>query len=122
MHTKVTSSNGTLTLRENRGLSADICQLPNDDLISFNKTKESIGYIHLITKFLNEFLRPSQIVSWDPRVKVMNSLELETTMEEVEPLWTVHVHGRPQHLLRKRLSSAKIGGAHREMAEGDLDM
>lgn len=53
---------------------------------------------------------------------MMYSLELQPTMEEIQPLRTIHVHRRAEHALWERFGDAQIGCAHSEMAERDLDV
>ena len=53
---------------------------------------------------------------------MMHSLELQSSMYEVQPRRTVHVHRRSEHFLREGLVRTEIGGAHCEMRQGDLDV
>ena len=50
----------------------------------------------------------------------MNRLILQAAMEEVQPRWTGNVHGRAQHLRRKRFVGSLILGGHAEVRERDL--
>ena len=50
----------------------------------------------------------------------MDGLELQAAVEEVKPGRTFNVHGGAEHLLGEGLVDAKVGGAHRVVAEGDL--
>lgn len=52
----------------------------------------------------------------------MDRLELQPAVQEIQPLRTINVHSGAQHLLRKRLVDAQVGGAHGEMAQRDLDV
>ena len=58
----------------------------------------------------------------DAGKEVVYSLELQPAVKEVEPGGTIHVHGRAQHALREGFVDAEVGGAHREVGEGDLDV
>lgn len=53
---------------------------------------------------------------------MVDSLELQTPVEEVQPRGAIDVHGRAQHLLGEGLGNTQVGGAHREVGEGDLDV
>lgn len=59
-------------------------------------------------------------MSRDARVQVMDGLELQSAVEEVEPVGRIDIHGRAEHLLGKGLVDAEVGGAHCEVAERDL--
>ena len=50
-------SDRPLTSRQYSSLPTNIAKPPNDHLIPFDKAVKRIGYIHLITKFLDQFLR-----------------------------------------------------------------
>ena len=50
----------------------------------------------------------------------MDGLELQAAVEEVQPGGAIDVHGGAEHLLRKGLVHAEIGGAHCKVAKGDL--
>lgn len=52
----------------------------------------------------------------------MDGLELQAAVEEVEPVGTIDIHGGAEHFLGEGLVDAEIGGAHCEVAEGDLQV
>ena len=95
MHLKPIFDNGALAFCQNCYLPPDIAQPPDHLLVPLNETIQSIGYIHLITEFLNKLLSPSKVVTRHPRKQMMDCLELQTSVEEIEPLRTVDVHGCP---------------------------
>ena len=49
-------------------------------------------------------------------------LELQATMNKVEPGGAVHVHGCAQLTLGERFGVAEIGGRHAPVGKGDLDV
>ena len=51
---------------------------------------------------------------------MVDGLKLKTTVEEVEPLGTVNVHGCTEQSLGEALVDAEVSGTHGEMTEGDL--
>lgn len=54
--------------------------------------------------------------------QMVHGLELQTAVEEIEPLRAVDVHGRAQHALGEGLGDAEVCGRHGEVGEGDLDV
>lgn len=52
----------------------------------------------------------------------MYGLELQPTVEEVQPGGTLDVHGGSEHFLGKGLVDAEVGGRHGEVGESDLDV
>ena len=54
--------------------------------------------------------------------EMVDSLELQATVEPVEPWWAFNIHGSTHLALRERLSGAKIGGGHSPVGEGNLDV
>lgn len=101
-------------------LASNIRKSSNDLLVSIYKSIQSVRYTHLSTEFLNELLRSPEVVSWYSGIEMMDRLELQATVDEVQPLRTVHVHGRSEHLLGKRLVDAQVRRAHGKMTERDL--
>lgn len=90
-----------LALCQYCSLTSHLAQSANDLFISIHKTVERVWNVDFPTKLLYKFLSPSKIMSRNARVKMVDSLELKTPMEEVQPLGAVDVHCRPQHLLRE---------------------
>ena len=76
------------------GLLCDIAKTADDLLVAIDKTVKSIRDANFTAKVLYKLLRPAQIVSWDTGIQVVDGLELKASVEEVEPLRAVDVHGR----------------------------
>lgn len=53
---------------------------------------------------------------------MVHGLELQTTVDEVEPSRAVHVHGSTQLTLRKRLFLAQVRCRHAPVRQGDLNV
>lgn len=109
-----------LTLGQNPRLPSHLPQPSKNLLIPLHKPIQRVRNPDLRTEPPHQRLRPPQIMSRDARVQVMDGLELQSAVEEVEPVGTIDVHGRAEHLLGKGLVHAEIGGAHGEVAERDL--
>lgn len=54
--------------------------------------------------------------------KMVDGLELQATVEPVEPRRALNIHGSAHLALRERFGGAKIGGGHSPVGEGDLDV
>lgn len=90
-----------LTLLQDLRLSSNLPQSTNNLLIPIHKTAYRVWNLDVLTKLSNKMLRLAQTMARNPRKQVMNSLELQPPMEEIQPGWTIHIHSRAQHLLRK---------------------
>lgn len=53
---------------------------------------------------------------------MVDGLELQATMEKVEPLRAIHIHGRAQHLLCEGLLWPVVHGAHGKVGQCNLHM
>lgn len=107
--------NGLLTLLQDCRLPGHIRQSSNNRLVSIHESKQSIRYAHFLAEALHQLLRGPQVMPGDPGIQVMNCLELQSAMEEIQPLGTVDIHGRAEHLLRERFVRSKIGSGHGEV-------
>ena len=101
-----------LTIRQNGRLAPDIRQPSNNHLIALDKTQQRVRNIDILAELLHELLRAPEVMSRDPRVQVVNSLELQAAVEEVEPLRAIDVHCRAQHALWEGLGDAEVCGGH----------
>ena len=111
-----------LTLGQDSRLPTDLRQTANYHLVTAHKPVQRVRDPDLVTKLLHELLRPPQVMSRDSRVQVMDSLELQPAVDEIQPLRAVHIHRRPQHLLREGLVGTEVGGGHGKVRQGDLQM
>lgn len=115
-------NNRLLAVSQDSGLTAHVSQSTNDFLVPVHKAIQRIRDAHLPAKLLHQLLRPPKVMSRYPGVQMVDRLELQPAVQKIQPLRTLNVHGGPQHLLRERLVDAQVGGAHGEMAQGDLDV
>ena len=111
-----------LALSQNSGLSSDLAQLTDDCLVAIDKTHQCIRNVDVAAKLLHKLLRGAQVVARNARVKMVDGLKLQASMEEVQPLRTINIHSGAQHLLRERLVWPMIHRAHGEVRQSDLHM
>lgn len=109
-----------LTFCQEGGLSSNLGKLPNNNLVPVDKSQQGVGDTDLGAELPDEDLGAAEVVARDPRVQVVNGLELQTAVEEVKPLGAVDVHGGAQHLLGKRLGGTQVGGTHGEVGQREL--
>lgn len=76
----------------------------------------------LLAELSDEDLELPQVVSRHAWEEMVHSLELQTTVEEVQPGGTVNVHSRTQLPLSKGLAIAEICSGHSPMRQRDLNM
>ena len=79
-----------------------------------------IGEADFIGVLLDELTSRAQLMSRHAWEEMMNRLILQAAMEEVQPCWTGNVHGRAQHLRRKRFVGSLVLRRHAEVRERDL--
>ena len=111
-----------LASSQNLSLSSNIPQTSNDFLVSIIEAINRIRNLNLVAEFLHKLLSSAQIVARHAWVQMMDSLELESAVEEVEPLRAVDIHCGAQHTLRERLVDAKVSSTHGKVTKRDLDM
>lgn len=102
----LTRGKRALTLGQDGSLPRYIVQNTKNFFVAVDESIDGIRNVHVVAEFLDQFLRSAQIVSGDAGVQVVNGLELETAVEEIQPLGTIHIHSCSQHLLRERLVDA----------------
>lgn len=120
---EVTSlSNRFLTLCQYRGLSSDLRQLTYNCFVAVNEAHQCVWNIDVVAKLLDQLLRRTKVVTRNARVEMVDGLKLQTTMEEVEPLRTVYIHGGAQHLLCEGLLWPMVHRAHGKVGKRNLYM
>ena len=102
--------NGFTTFLHKAHLLRNFAQPADDLLVSIVEREDGIGDTSVTAKFENELLRTTEIVAGDARVKMMDGLELQASMEEVEPGRAVNVHGRAKHFLGERFANSEVSG------------
>lgn len=104
-----------LAFRQDGRLSRYLREPTNDILVAVDEAIQGVRDAHIIAEILHKPLRLAQVVARNARVHVVDDLELQPSVEEIEPRRAVDVHGRAQHLLRERLLRAQVGRAHGEV-------
>ena len=115
-------SESLLTLCQYCSLSSNLSQFPNYFFVPIYKPVQRVWYAHLGAEFLHELLSSAQVVSWHPWKEMVDSLELQATVEKVQPLRTFDIHCCSEHLLRERLVWAELCSAHGEVGQSDLSV
>ena len=96
MHVEtLTLHNGLLAHLQNSYLPTDIAKMADNLLIAIDEAVECIRDTNLTAEFHNQLLRTTKIVPRDARVQVMDSLELQATVDKIKPLRAVDVHCCP---------------------------
>ena len=104
--------NSLLAFGKDSGLSTHLRKTAHDLLVTAHKPIERIWDVDFPAKLLNKLLCASEVVSGNPRVQMMNGLELKTTMDEIQPLRTIDIHSSSEHSLGKGLMRSQIGCRH----------
>lgn len=106
---------GLATLLHEADLFRDFTKPADDLLVAIIEREDGIGDTSIATELYDELLRATQVVARDPRVEMVNGLELQATVEEIQPCWAVDVHSGTEHLLREGLANTQVGGRHSEV-------
>ena len=112
--------NSLLALLQDSRLPSYIRQSSNDMLISIHEPVQRIRDPDIVAELLNQLLRLAEVMPGNAGVEVVNGLELKATVEEVQPLRAVNVHGGAQHALREGLVGPQVRGRHGEVGKRDL--
>lgn len=111
-----------LASRKNLRLVCDVLELSKDTVVSFDESEDLVVDSCLLAEVPYENRQLSQVMSRHTREQVVHRLELETTVEEVQPFRTGYVHGGAELALSKDLSWAKVGCACAPVRQCDLDL
>ncbi|KFY77510.1 hypothetical protein V499_03140 [Pseudogymnoascus sp. VKM F-103] len=104
----------------NLNLLGNIAQPAEDDLIPIHEPEDGILNPDILAELANQRLHPAQVVAGHAREQVVHGLELEATVDEVQPRGAVDIHGGAQLLLGEGLGGAEVGGRHAPVGERDL--
>ena len=118
----ILQSHASLALSQNPCLPRNVSQMTDNLLITFLESIHRIRDANIFAEIHDQFLTSAEIVPRDTWEQVVHGLELESTMEKVEPLGAVNIHGGAQHTLRERLGNAKVCCRHGEVRKCDLHM
>lgn len=95
-------------LPHKHNLSSDIIELVDNNSITSDKPVNRIFQSSLFAELDNVLLCSPEVVSWNSREKMVNSLVLKPTMKEIKPIWAVNIHSG-SHLPRdKALAYAQV--------------
>ena len=111
-----------VTLSQHRQLVTDIIQTAQNTRVRLYKSVDTVLYPCRSTKLLDQRLKLSQIVSWNPGKQMMDGLKLQSPVYPVEPGRTRNIHGDTQLALGKRLVVAQVTRRHSPMRERNLHM
>lgn len=111
-----------LALQHHVHLIRHIGQPPEDLAIPIRKSVDRILNTRLLAELTDQGLHSPQVVTRNLREQVVYSLELQASVDEVQPFRAVDVHGSSQLALRERLSISKISRRHGPMGQSNLDM
>lgn len=102
-------SDGLSTLLHHTQLLGHVTEPADDLFISIVESKDCIWDAGFFAECQDILLSLAKVVAWHAWVKVMDRLELQTTVEEVEPGGTVDIHGSAEHFLGKGLINSQVG-------------
>jgi hypothetical protein len=101
---------------------AHLLESAQNNLVALDKAITLVLDCGLVAEFADQNLESAQVVARYAREQMVDSLELKSSVEEIQPGGAVDIHGGTQLALRETLSRTKIGGGHTPMAQGDLDV
>lgn len=101
---------------------ADFLQSAQNNLVALDESIALVLDGGLVAELANENLESAQVVARHTREEMVNSLELQTSVQEVEPLRAVDVHGSAKLALREALGGTQVGCRHAPVAQGDLNV
>jgi len=91
-------------------------------MVSFDEPKDLVVNPSLLAEVPHKDRQLAQIVSGYTREQVVHCLELKSTMEEVQPLRTGHVHSSAQLALSESFRWAKVRCACAPVRQCDLNL
>jgi hypothetical protein len=111
-----------LTLDKCLNHLANLLKSAQNNLIALNKAIALVLDGSLVAEFADQSLQSTQVVTRYTREEMVDSLELEASVQEIQPSGAIDIHGGAQLTLREALGRAQIGGGHAPMAQGDLNV
>lgn len=109
-----------LTLHKRIDHLSHLVKFTQHNTIPVHKPMNLVAQLRLGAKVADKSLNLPKIMSRHPRKKVMHGLELQTTVQEIQPGRAIDIHGSTELALRERLSGAEISGRHAPVRQGDL--
>lgn len=111
-----------LALNHDIELVANILEPAQNLAVSVGEVENRVRNASILAEVADEELHLSEVVARHSGEEMVDSLELETAVDEVEPGRAVDVHGGSELALSEGLSLTKVDGGHSPMGQGDLDV
>ena len=111
-----------LALDHNIKLIAHILQTAQNLSVSVGEVEDRVRNARVGAEFAEHELHLAEIVSRHTGEKMVNSLELKTAVDEVQPGRAVDIHSGSKLTLRKRFLLAEVNSRHTPVRKGNLDM
>lgn len=102
--------NGLATFLHEAHLFRYFTQTADNLFVSIVEREDRVRDTSITTEFKNEFLCATKVMAGNARVEVVDGLELQASMEEIEPSWAVDIHSGAKHFLRERLANSEVSG------------
>lgn len=109
-----------LTLDHHLDHIANLLQPVENHLVPLHKPIAVIRHTRLLTKLAHKLLPPPQIMPRHAGEQVVNSLELQTAVDPIQPRGAVDVHGCAHLALGEGFGGTEVGGRHAPVGQGDL--
>lgn len=111
-----------LAINQHLNLLANFVQSPDDLAIAIRESQNRIRNTCIRTKLPNHDLRLAEVMARNSWKQVVNGLELQTTMDKVQPSRAINIEGCSQLSLGERLIFSQGGGGHTPVGKSNLDM
>lgn len=111
-----------LTAGQDLDLLANLVQSAEDLAVSIDESQNGVGDFRLLAELADHDLDLAEVMSWYTGEEMVNGLELEATVDEVQPGRAVDVHGGSELALGEGFVLAEVGCGHSPVGEGDLDV
>jgi len=111
-----------LTLDKRLHHFAHFFESAQNNLVALHKAITLVLDRCLVAELANKNLQSAQVVARHAREEVVDSLELKTSVQEIQPGGAVDIHGGAELALGEALGRAQIRGGHAPVAQGDLNV
>lgn len=111
-----------LTLDYQLQLSGHFAEFAKDVFVSRHKPQPLVLDTCFVAETDDQLLQSSKVVTWYAREQVVYGLELQATMDKIEPRRALDVHCGSKLMLGEAFRFAEVTGRHRPMRQRDLHM
>lgn len=111
-----------LALDHDVHLFTNLLQATKDLGVAIRKVKNGVRNVGVVTELADQSLDLAEVVAGHTWEQMVNSLELQTAVNKVQPGGTVDIHGGAQLALGERLGLAQVRVGHAPVRQGDLDV